>query len=282
MKARIAALETYIPTHRNFYGAAVETESSEVEMAVFVARALCSRNDIAPGSLDTIIYAGSGIRPVFPSGAVALANALGVSCCTFDVTAGCNSMNIAIGLAARMEGRILVVCSDLLSHTIDLNDPSHIPLRMFADGAAAVLICHNAGRGPQVISQSGRTSGQWREYYSSVNGKLLRSIPALEKKSLSEAYVGRWTEICLELLAQCPSGTVPRIYANQGDAKLFPLLLDALKLPVHAVACTQHGHSGGADPWVAFEQSPPAPGDYAIVLSSGIGFSFHGILLEMT
>jgi 3-oxoacyl-[acyl-carrier-protein] synthase-3 len=280
MSVRIAALETYLGPDRNEFGAAVDSAQDEIEMAVSVARRAVARLP-ENAKFDSIIFATCGIRQVFPSGAAAIADALGIDCPGFDVTAGCASMSIAMEVGARMPGSVLVVCSDNLSRTIDASDPSHAPLKSFGDGAAAAVIRRDAGPGPRLLAHRGKTLGRFRKFYGSKDGRLLRSIPADEKKELGEAYLSCWSEIGCELMALCPAGSVPWIYANQGDAKLFPRLAQALGLPEERVVRTEHGHAGGADPWVGLQLQPPPAGGLAILLGSGIGFTFHGTLLEM-
>lgn len=280
MSARIVSSATYLGPSRNEHGAAVDPSLGEVEMAVRVAREAIARLPDASG-VDAIIFATSGIRQVFPSGAAAVAEALGLSCRAFDVTAGCASMSLAVEVGAQMKGRVLVVCADVLSQTIDPGDPAHAPLRSFGDGAAALVLSGEGGPGPRIRSSRGKTLGRWRRYYGSKDGRLIRTIPPEEKRELSAAYLSCWTEIGRELTAQCPPGVVPWVYANQGDAKLFPQLMLALGLPEERLIRTGHGHAGGADPWIGLQLQPPPKGGWAIALASGIGFSFHGTLLEI-
>jgi 3-oxoacyl-[acyl-carrier-protein] synthase-3 len=281
VRPRIAALSTYLGTRRNAQGAAIEPDHDEIGMAVRAARAAADRLPGPERVFDSIIFASSGIRQIFPSGAAAVAEALGASCRAFDVTAGCASMGLAVEIGARMEGSVLVVCADVLSRTIDPEDPTHAPLRGFGDGAAAAVIRRDSGPGLRILGHGARTLGRWRGFYGSKDGKLVRSLPAEGKSELSAGYLSCWAEISRELLARCPAGAAPRFYANQGDAKLFPRLMGALALPEDRVVRTAHGHAGGADPWIALQESPPPRGGLAIVLASGIGFSFHGTLLEM-
>jgi 3-oxoacyl-[acyl-carrier-protein] synthase III len=280
MSPRIAALATHLGPDRSEHGVAIEPDHDEISMAIKVAREVSFRLPESSRSFDSIIFASSGIRHIFPGGGAAIAEALGLSCQAFDVTAGCASMSLALEIGARMNGTVLVVCSDLLSRTIDPLDPAHAPLRSFGDGAAAAVISRD-GPGPRILAHGGRTLGRWRGFYGSKDGKLLRSIPAGEKRDLSAAYLGCWTEIGRELLSRCPAGAVPWVYASQGDAKLFPQLMRSLGLPEDRVVRTGHGHAGGADPWIAIQAAPPPPGSFALVLASGIGFTFHGTLLEM-
>jgi 3-hydroxy-3-methylglutaryl CoA synthase len=272
VSARVAALETHLGSGRNEHGAAVDRELDEVAMAVRVAR----RAAAGAGPIDAVIFATCGIRPIFPSGAAAITEALGLECPGFDVTAGCASMSVALELAAHRPGTTLVVTSDNLSRTVDPLDPSHAPLKSFGDGAAAALIRRDAGPGPRLVAHRGTTLGSFRRYYASNEGKLVRTIPVDEKKRLGDAYLACWSRIARELMGLCPAGSVPWIYAN-----LFPRLAEALGLADERIVRTGHGHAGGADPWVGLQLQPPPKGGFAVVLGSGIGFTFHGTLVEM-
>ena len=281
MNARIASVATYVGRDRNEHGVAVEPSLDEVAMAVRVAQkamAQLTQREMKP---DAIIFATSGIRHVFPSGAAAIAEALGLDCEACDVTAGCAAMGIAVQIGDRLRSTSLVVCSDLLSQTIDPRDPSHAPLRRFGDGAAAVVIRHDEGPGPKILSYRSKTVARWRPFYGSKQGRLLRSVPPELKQDLSTTYLQSWTEIGRSLLSQCQIGSDPWVYANQGDVKLFPQLMSNLGLRDDRLIRTEHGHAGGADPWIGFQLNPPPKGTPMLLLSSGIGFTFHGALLEM-
>jgi 3-oxoacyl-[acyl-carrier-protein] synthase III len=281
MNARVAAMATYVGSVRDGRGVAVEPDLDEVAMAVNVAREAAEHPAQRGEPFDAIIFASSGIRHVFPSGAAAIAEALGLNCLAFDITAGCTSMGIAVEVAARAASRSLVVCADVLSRTIDPTDQSHVPLLSFADGAAAIVIRHDPGGGPTILSCRSKTVGRWRDFYSSKHGRIVRSLPPECKKDLGAAYLQAWTEIGRELIALCPAGSAPWVYANQGDATIFPSLMAALNLPEDILIRTSHGHAGGADPWIGLQAQPAPRGSRALLLASGIGFTFHGTLLEM-
>lgn len=281
MNARIASVATYVGRDRNEHGAAIEPCLNEVDMAVKVAHEAMAQLGHREKKPDTIVFATSGIRHVFPSGATAIAEALGVDCGACDITAGCASMGIAVQIGERLGSTSLAVCSDLLSQTIDSNDPSHAPLRTFGDGAAAVVITHDEGPGPKILSYRSKTVGRWRSFYGSTHGRLGRSLPPELKQDLSTAYLQSWTEIGRSLLNQCQIGSDPWVYANQGDVRLFPQLMSNLGLPEDRLIRTGHGHAGGADPWIGLQLNPPPKGSPVLLLSSGIGFTFHGTLLEM-
>ncbi len=126
---------------------AVYRGTDELELGISVSRQALSRmTGTAP--INAIIFATSGIRPVFPSGAIAVAAALGLKCATFDVTAGCTAMNTAVGLAARVAGTDARGRGrSLESNREPGKNPTHGALRCFADGAAAVVLVGPQGRG---------------------------------------------------------------------------------------------------------------------------------------
>ena len=278
MAPRITAIATELGDARNDYGASVHCAADEVSMAVTVAvRAMAQ---VPSTALHAIVFASSGIRHHFPCVAAAIASALRTNCLAFDVGAGCAGMSTGIGLASALRGRVLVVGADLLSRTIDPLEPSHAVLRAFADGAAAVLIDHDADHGYQLLGAVGRTAGEWRQHYGSANGKLIRTLPANEKAVLRATYIRHWTQIGAELFAMCPPNEERWVYASQGDPQLFPELRAALGIAEDHLVRTVHGHAGGADPWIGLLASPPPAGSNVLMLSSGIGFTFHGLLLK--
>lgn len=278
MTARIVAMATHIGTSRNETGAAIETQLDEVGMAVTVA--LTALSQLPAGtSLSFIIFACSGIRHVFPSAAARIAKALRQNCVTFDITAGCTSLGTAVQLASRLDGTGLVVGADNLSRTISPDDPAHRPLRSFADGAAALVISHDADHGHRILAAAGQTHPAYIDAYASTMGKLRRQLPHALKDSLRQTYVSSWASITRTLLRHLPGTTALRLYANQGDQIAFAPLVEALKPLAVDIVQTTHGHAGGADPWIGLARIPPPDGGAAVLLSSGIGFHFHGVLL---
>nr|WP_295033959.1 hypothetical protein [Shewanella sp.] len=195
--------------------------------------------------------------------------------------AGCAGVGQAIELASSMEGMILIISADNLSRTIDSEEPSHFALRQFADGAVGIIVSHNAVSGHRIVATNGQTNASFHQYYRSVNGVVKRNLPPEVKPLLSAAYLDAWTSITRKLLVKSLDTEQLWIFCNQGDKKLFEPLIDALDFPDVQLVNTNHGHAGGADPWIGLMADTPPKGSQAILLSSGIGFHFHGILLEV-
>jgi 3-oxoacyl-[acyl-carrier-protein] synthase III len=279
MTKRIISIATRVGNVANQFGAFTEPVDDEITTAVDVAtRAIGHVSD--GGKVDRIIFAHSGIRQIFPSGAIAIASNLFLNCVAFDVAAACASMSIAVEIAASMSGRTLVVSADSMSRTIDPDNPSHLPLRGFGDGAAAVMICDKEREGLAIIAHQGITDGRWVEFYGSANGKLLRALPSDRKPELRASYVNSWAAIFNALVQKRTQNGPLFLFANQGDKMLFPELIQTLGLSKEQLIVTDHGHAGGADPWIGLHAHPIPIGSSAILLASGIGFAFHGILLE--
>lgn len=280
MNATIMSLATRVGSIRNQFGALIEPNLDEIALGVSVAHDALSQLPPGEKTVDRVIFASSGIRAIFPSGAIAIATELGLRCVAFDVTAACASMCIAVELAAAMNGRSLIVGADSMSRTIDCNEPSHLPLQRFADGAAALVIGKDQCTGQRIMGHCGVTDGRWRTYYQAAGGKIRRSLPVDLKADLRACYIESWVEIAQRLMQQRECDGRVRIYPNQGDRALFPDLVLALGLSEDQLVTTDHGHAGGADPWIGLNSHPLSRGDSAILLSSGIGFEFHGILIE--
>lgn len=170
MSAKILSLACRAGSIRNQFGVLIEPELDEIGLGSIVARHAMGQLGCVKEDVDRLIFACSGIRPFFPSAAIAIADELGLQCVAFDVTAACASMSIAISSAAAMNGLSLVVGADLLSRTIVSSEPSHLPLQRFADGAAAVIVGQGKSHGPEIVSCYGITHGRWRSYYQANNG----------------------------------------------------------------------------------------------------------------
>ncbi len=278
--AHITAISTYVGPIKNMFGSVIDPKNNEIAMAIKVATHI-TRN-FPVDSFNSIVFGHSGIRQIFPSGAAAVAQELGISCQTFDITAGCTSMNVGVEIASHANGSVLVIGSDNLSRTIDPINSTHVPLQSFADGAAALIVQNHSNSGFEILACEGTTASNWRDFYTSKDGIVSRSVPENKKKDISDTYLTCWLEITRKLLKSCPLGTVPWIFANQGDKKLFPKLIRLLELPEDHIIITDHGHAGGADAWIALNNTILPKNSIAIILSSGIGFHFHGILLKVS
>ena len=278
MTARIASIATYLNEQRNSFGAAIEPHLDEIEMGFIAVQRLLEKTRIDAKDIDRIIFTSAGIRHVFPSAAAAIADRLNIHCNSFDINAGCTGMNQAIEVASNLNGETLVVCADNLSKTIDENDPTHFALRRFADGAAAVLVSHDLP-GHEIIASFGETRAFFHQYYSASDGKIIRELPSDLKKSLSDTYLKSWYEIISKLLQFSDKDSTPKIFCNQGDVKLFEPLVDKLGMNMEDIITTSHGHAGGADALIGLSTHANILGDNAIILTSGVGFHFHGIIL---
>ncbi|MCK6263968.1 hypothetical protein KP803_11870 [Vibrio sp. ZSDE26] len=281
MVARIAAMATYIGQTKSASGTAIEPHLDEMAMGKLVADEVLCKIPIDRSSITMVIFASAGIRPIFPSGAASITAHLGLNCKSFDVLAGCGGFGQAIEIASLMDGSILVVTADTLSRTVSPNEPSHEPLKLFADGAAAVLISHDALAGHRIINAFGETQPFCHSYYGASQGLVKRSLPPTLKPKLRDAYLNAWLSITRELINQITVKERPWVYCNQGDHQLFVPFMEEIKKDVQRIILTGHGHAGGADPWIGLMNHPLEQGQHAIMLASGIGFHFHGLLLEI-
>ena len=281
MKASIVSIATHVGSTINEFGAAVEPYYDEIEMGVCVAKKVMEKRPPNTCQISAIIFASAGIRHIFPSAAAAIGERLGLTCSSFDITAGCAAMGQAIELASNMDGLILVISADNLSKTISSAEPNHFALRKFADGAVALLVSSDGAIGHRILATNGQTHAFCHQYYGSENGIVKRNLPVEIKPKLSEEYLNAWASITHNLLNECPNIDNFEIFCNQGDQKIFKPLAEKLKMPQIRINQTGHGHAGGADPWIGLITNKPPNGSYVILLSSGIGFHFHGILLEI-
>lgn len=281
MVARIAAMATYVGKEKSGYGTAIEPDLDEIAMGKLVAEKALSKLPLEPSEVTTVIFASAGIRAMFPSAAAEITGYLSLNCKSFDILAGCASFSQAIEIASRMNGLVLVVTADTLSRTVNTKDPSHSALTSFADGAAAVLISHDALPGHRIMQAFGETQSFCHSYYGSQHGVIQRSLPSALKPRLREAYLNAWSSITTKLMNDIPEDIGPWVFCNQGDQQLFLPFKAKLERDVQSVIVTEHGHAGGADPWIGLMSHPCAKGQYAIMLASGIGFHFHGLLLEV-
>jgi 3-oxoacyl-[acyl-carrier-protein] synthase-3 len=126
-------------------------EEAMSDLALPAAEQALRQAGIQPAEIDLIIVATVTADMAFPSTGALVADALGADdAAAYDLSAGCTGFMYALAQAYGMMGaglsdRALVVGGDVLSKIVNWSDRSTCVL--FGDGAGAVVLERNSGRG---------------------------------------------------------------------------------------------------------------------------------------
>lgn len=284
LQCGIYGIGTYLGSEIDQAGISRELHLTELEMGVIAVQQIIHSLDGQLPEIERVIFCTSGIRHLFPAVSIGIARHFGLECEAFDVAAGCAAAGPAFAYAEAAGGFSLIIVSELLSHTVDHSDALQRKIyASFSDGCAAILVGHGNSELPALfnIAQVQSSSrGEFLHYYASSGGKIIRDLPEHKKLELKNAYLDSWHEIVKKLSSGRQKKDIERFYVNQGDISLFELLADRLGIDLSRITRTQHGHAGGADPWIALQKMPLKKGQFGICLGSGIGFAFYGVLIE--
>jgi 3-oxoacyl-[acyl-carrier-protein] synthase III len=126
-------------------------EEAMSDLALPAAERALRQAGIQPAEIDLIIVATVTADMAFPSTGALVADALGADdAAAYDLSAGCTGFMYALAQAYGMMGaglsdRALVIGGDVLSKIVNWSDRSTCVL--FGDGAGAVVLERNSGRG---------------------------------------------------------------------------------------------------------------------------------------
>jgi 3-oxoacyl-[acyl-carrier-protein] synthase-3 len=126
-------------------------EEAMSDLAVPAAKRALEQAGIPPAEIDLIIVATVTADMAFPSTGALVADALGSDdAAAYDLSAGCTGFMYALAqaygmMSAGLSDRALVIGGDVLSKIVNWSDRSTCVL--FGDGAGAVVLERNSGRG---------------------------------------------------------------------------------------------------------------------------------------
>lgn len=280
-------------THADWWPALADGEMSW-ELALRAARKVLTRTGVAPGTIQQVIFAGSGEWDIpFWSPAAKVAHALGIDAAhCFEVVNFCNAGMTALQLAtsALEPGRhALVLVADRLSRMVDHGDPGSKSLFNFGDSAAAVLVSGD-GCAFELLHSAMRTDPSWSDYYTGRFGKAgitIRRAP--HRRGLADAYVENFTRLVADTLTAIgrSMADVAHFLINHGDKDMHQRLLRTLGIPETRSVFNYHrlGHMGGADTLIALrdlvDRGRLRTGDLILLATSAMGFSWGITALEV-
>jgi len=217
----------------------------------------------------------------------------------FDISAGCAGFGYALGVAADMirggsAATLLVVGTEKLSPTVDMQDRSNCFI--FADGAGAVVVGETPeqGIGPTVWGSDGEQASAIRQDidWIAYTGNPTGPRPFLR---LEGTAVFRWAAFEMGKVgrqAMDAAGVRPDeidvFVPHQANSRINELLAKNLELRPDAIVANDIEHTGNTSaasiPLAMAEllaTGTASPGDLALLIGYGAGLSYAAQVVRM-
>lgn len=294
---------------RRHIAAAGETAS---DLACHAAEKLFADHEIDRAGIDFLILCTQAPDHLLPSGACVLQHRLGLptSCGALDINLGCSGFVYALAMAqglveAGIRSQVLILTADTYSKLINPRDRSVRTL--FGDGAAASVVTRadQPALGPFVLGTDG--SGADNLIVPAGGMRLPRSAAtAIEREDAS----GNWrsdNDLFMDgaQIVQFTLGAVPRamhellttagktlddidhVIFHQANKFMLDALRRKLKIPEEkfVVEIDTVGNTVSSTIPIAIARARQAgrvkPGDLALLLGFGVGYSWAGTLARL-
>ena len=268
-------------------------DESAASMATESGREAIAKASLTAADIDCVIVATSTHFLQTPACAPSVAAALGATGVpAFDVSAGCAGFGYGLGVAADMirggtAAKVLVVGSEKLSPTVDMQDRSNCFI--FADGAAAVVVGETPeqGIGPTVWGSDGdqataiRQDIDWIDYMDSPTGP--RPFLRLEGSAVFRWAAFEMGKVGRQAMdaAGVRSDEIDVFIPHQANSRINEVLAKGLELRPDAIVANDIEHTGNTSaasiPLAMaelLETGAAKPGDLALLIGYGAGLSY--------
>ncbi|MCD6292391.1 MAG: hypothetical protein J7M09_02905 [Deltaproteobacteria bacterium] len=279
------------------------------QMAIRAAEAALQDGSINPQELDLIIYCGAGVSDyILPPSAGRDQDAIGASrAMSFDLSQGCcgmlTAMQIAKAQIALNEGcnTVMLVTGDKWSQFTYHHTADSV---FFGDGGGAIIIKKDHPD-LQPIASEIITKGNYYDLWSIPAGGLRHpatsetleqdmhtykcSDPERARHEFKEIYIPVMVEAVQKAMKKAgikreQVGFFAMVNAN---LKVQELLLNQLEIPLERSSADylkRYGHFGSQDTFfdldLAVKEGRISKGDYIVMLTTGIGFSWGSAVIK--
>jgi 3-oxoacyl-[acyl-carrier-protein] synthase III len=267
-------------------------------LAAAAGREALQRAGIAPTAVDLVLVSTTSPDMPFPSTACLVQDALGIpGAGAMDVLASCSGFLAALSMArsAILAGQarcVLIVCADVKSRFLDLDDPATAII--FGDGAGAALVTEADADipgdvGPVRLATDG---SRWPWVHLPAGGSrrptTAQTVAAglhtlkMDGIPLFRTAVTRLSEVVRAVLAD-EGLEIPDVACfvfHQANLRILEAVAARLKLPADRVATTlaAYGNTSSASLPItldaAWGQGRLRPGDTAILATFGGGVTW--------
>ena len=275
-------------------------EESATSMAIEAGRRALSIASLSGTDIDGVIVATSTHFLQTPASAPVVASELGAKgVLAFDISAGCAGFGYALGVAADMirggsAATLLVVGTEKLSPTVDMQDRSNCFI--FADGAGAVVVGEtpHQGIGPTVWGSDGEQASairqdiDWIAYTENPTGP--RPFLRLEGTAVfrwAAFEMGRVGRQAMDAAGIRPD-EIDVFVPHQANSRINEVLAKNLELRPDAIVANDIEHTGNTSaasiPLAMAEllaTRTARPGDLALLIGYGAGLSYAAQVVRM-
>jgi len=275
-----------------------EPGETTATLAAAAGRQALERAGVGPGEVDRVLVSTTSPDMAFPATACLVQDALGLpGAGAMDVYASCSGFLAALSMAraAILCGdarRVLIVCADVKSRFLDLDDPSTAIL--FGDGAGAALVEGASGtEGGNVGPVRLHTDGsRWAWVHLPAGGSrrpmdrhtLEANLHTLKMDGipLFRTAVTRFSEVVREVLEGegIGLGDVACFVFHQANLRILEAVGKRLGLPADRVATTlqTYGNTSSASLPITLDTAVQAgrvrPGDNLVLATFGGGVTW--------
>ena len=279
------------------------------QMAIRAAEAALQNGGLNPQEIDLIIYCGAGVPDyILPPSAGRVQDAIGANrAMAFDLAQGCcgmlTGMQIAKAQIVLNEGcnTVMLVTGDKWSQFTHHHTADSV---FFGDGGGAIIIKKNHPD-LQPIASKIITKGNYYDLWCIQAGGLRHPAsnatlhqnmhtyqcidPERARHEFKEIYIPVMAETVLEAMKKAginreQVGFFAMVNAN---LKVQELLLAQLEIPVERSSANyleRFGHFGSQDTFfnldLAVQDRKISKGDYIVMLTTGIGFSWGSAVIK--
>jgi len=276
-------------------------------LAAAAGRQAMQRAGIAPTRVDRVLVSTTSPDMPFPSTACLVQDALGITGAgAMDVFASCSGFLAALSMArgwvlAGQARCVLIVCADVKSRFLDLDDPATAIL--FGDGAGAAVVeaaddAETPGDvGPVRLATDGSrwpwvhlpAGGSRRPMTAETVAAGLHTLK-MDGIPLFRTAVARLSEVVREVMVDegLENSDVACFVFHQANLRILEAVAARLKLPATQVATTlaRYGNTSSASLPItldaAWGEGRLRPGDTAILATFGGGVTWGACRVTWT
>ncbi|MCB1490581.1 MAG: ketoacyl-ACP synthase III [Rhodobiaceae bacterium] len=273
------------------------------QMAEDAARTALARAGIEPGALSAVLGASAVPEQPIPCFAVLVHRRLGLETTgipAFDINATCLSFLAALRLAADQIAAggwryVLIVCGDIASAALDMDDPETAPL--FGDGAAAIVVGPGDGE-LKAWAFSTYSAGAGAAWLGAGGSRLpARNLDRLVAESLfrmdgqaafrvASTHIKPFVDRLLDT-AGWDRGMLDLVVPHQASGRALDLMIRRLRLDqqrvIRTIATTGNMVAASMPAALvrALQDGRAGPGSRVMMIGTGAGISIAGACLVL-
>lgn len=285
------------------------TDELPSRMAISAAKAALQNGGINPRDIDLLIYCGAGVPDYIlpPSGGRVQAAIGAGQAMTFDLMQGCGGMLTGMQIAKAQihldEGcdTVMLVTGDKWSQFTHHHSADSV---FFGDGGGAIIIKKDYPK-LQPLASEIISKGEYYDLWSvqagglrhPASGETLRQDMHTYRCSDPERARHEFKEIYIPMMVEAVSGAMTKAGIKAENVAFFSmvnanlkvqeLLLAQLDIPMERSSADylqRFGHFGSQDIFfnldLALRDGRIKKGDYVVMLTTGIGFSWGSAVIK--